>query len=388
MTVPALAVPTRPSTFAISSGFGLEPVKYKKDNGTLMMEGVAVFRTGTFRDSMGTQNTWEPIHLKQMVDNFDHLRNNKVFDDVPVRHGHPGWLINNTPGTGAVVGWHKGLKVATLKAPHDDAEYDYLMADFEILDDDAKAAIDKGLWRNRSSEIGTYLTNAESEHWPVYMGVAYVDIPAVEGLNFSSANGAPAPKVYVMFNQKETIVGVDPSAAPQQGGTPATAPAASQHGAPTAPAQPFVFSVNGASVSDVAAVQAHITSLEKFRSDTQEANRKNFVTALVTANKIPAPKQDSYEKFALGLSPEQYESWTATFEDVSGPALLGLHGMNGGNQDSTAPAQQVAAQGTAAEIVQLREQVGMHKNAGTPKAAIEKMGSYKRLIALDPKFTL
>lgn len=389
MTAPTLADPNlRASTFAISSGFGIKPNMYKKDDGKLMMERVAVFRTGTFRDSMGSQNTWEPIHLKQMVDNYEHLRDNKVLEGVPVRHGHPGWLVNNTPGTGAVVGWHNSLSVETMKAPHDDQEYDFLLADYEILDEQAKAAIESGLWRNRSSEIGTYLTNAESEHWPVYMGVAYVDIPAVEGLNFSSPNGAPAPRVYVMFNQKETLVGDTSPAAPQQGAQAQTAPAGTQqHGAPAAPAQPFVFSVAGGNTSDFAAVQAHITSLEGFQAETVKANRENFVKALCASNKLPVTKQDSYSKFALGLTAEQYADWTGTFDDVEVPALLGNHGggvANGGQ----APAQHTAAQGAATEILILREQVSMHKSAGVPKGTIEKMGSYTKLKALDPTFTL
>ncbi len=400
MTTPVLADPgltavqdmQRATTFALHSGFGIEPKKYKKDNGSLMMEGVAVFRSGTFRDSSGLQNTWESIHMKQMVDNWDHLRNNKIFDDVPVRDGHPGWLINGTPGTGKVVGWHTSLRVEKMKSPVDDVEYDYLLADYEILDPDARRDIDSGLWRNRSSEIGGYASNSEAEFWPVYMGVAYVDIPAVEGLNFTTSKTAgPAPKVYVMFTQKETIVGEIPPAAPQQGAQqPANAPAAStQHGAPAAPAQTQVFSVNGVATSDFAAVQAHITLLEKFRSDTTEANRKGFVTALCAANKLPVTKQDSYEKFALALTPEQYTTWTETFDDVEVPALLGQHGHNGGvANNGQAPAAQHAANGSAAEIAQLREQVGMHKSAGMPKKSIEQMGSYKRLIALDPSYTL
>jgi hypothetical protein len=377
----------------VNNGFGIKPKQYKKqtDKGTVLrMEGVAVFRSGTFRDSMGYQNTWEQLHLNQMVTNWEYLRNNGTFANVPVRDGHPGWLVNGTPGTGKVVGWHTDLRVESLVAPHDGQTYDYLMADYEILDPDAQRDIDSGLWLNRSSEIGGYTTNAEAEHWPVYMGVAYVDIPAVEGLNFSASKaGGAAPRVYVMFDSKEKNVGDNSPAAPEQGTQPAaTAPAAStQHGAPAAPAQPFVFSVNGANTSDFAAVQAHITQLEAFRSDTQESNRKNFVKALVASNKLPAPKQESYEKFALGLSPDQYTAWTETFDDMEVPALLGQHGggvANGG----VAPAAQHAANGSAQEIAQLREQVGMHKAAGTPKKTIEQMDSYTRLVALDPSFRL
>lgn len=409
MTAPVLAVTDpgqaaldnnrRASTFAIHNGFGIEPKKYKKttDKGSVLaMEGVAVFRTGTFRDSMGYQNTWEAIHLNQMVTNFDYLRNNGTFANVPVRDGHPGWLINGTPGTGKVVGWHTGLSVKSMTAPHDGETYDYLLADYEILDPDAQRDVDSGLWLNRSSEVGGYTTNAEAEHWPVYMGVAYVDIPAVEGLNFAaSKTGGQSPRVYVMFdNSKEKDVTAPVLAVPAvTAGVPAVTPqvpavqAPVQHGAPAASAQPFVFSVNGANTSDFTAVQAHITALEKFQADTQEANRKNFVAALVASNKLPAPKTESYEKFALGLSPAQYTAWTETFDGMEVPALLGQHGggvANGGQ----APAQQAVAASTASELMILTEQVGMHKNAGTPNKVIEKMDSYKRLVALNPSYKL
>lgn len=382
----------RASTFAVHSGFGIEPTKYKKDNGKLVMEGVAVFRTGTFRDSMGYQNTWEPLHMKQMVDNFDHLRNNKIFDDIPVRDGHPGWLINGIAGNGKVIGWHTGLRVESMKSPHDDTEYDYLLADYEILDEDAKGNIDSGLWRNRSSEIGTYLSNAEAEFWPVYMGVAYVDIPAVEGLNFSASKaGGATPRVYVMFDSKEKNVGDTPPAAPQQGTSqPSTAPAAgTQHGAPAAPAQPFAFSVNGQSTTDYSAVQAHIASLESFRTETTKANRENFVTALAAANKIPATQLDEYKAYVGTLSAEQYESFTKLHGGAEVPALLAAHGQVSNESTTGKPAtQHGAADGSASELAILKERVAMHKSAGTAKATIEKTESYKRLKALDPTYTL
>lgn len=377
------------TTFAIHDGFGCKPNHFKKEteHGTVSVyEGVAVFRSGTFADSMGYENTWEKIHLDQMVDNWRHLGESGTFANVPVRDGHPGWIINGQAGNGKVVGWHTNLRVEEMKAPHDGEKYHYLLADYEILDDDAATNIQKGLWRNRSSEIGAYRTNGQSEHWPVYMGVAYVDIPAVEGLNFSSPKtGASGPQVYVMFDQKEKNVGDTPSAAPQQGSSQSAG--TQQHGAPAAPA-PQVFTVNGQPTSDFAAVQAHIASLEQFRSDTTKANRENFVTALAAQNKIPATQIDAYKAHVGTLNVEQYEAFSKLYGDMEVPALLGQHAASASNEGGNAPAAKHAADGTAAEIVQLKEQVGMHRQAGTPKATIEAMGSYKRLIALDPSFKL
>jgi hypothetical protein len=365
--------------FNYANGFGFKPVMYAKDNGNLVLERVAVFRSGTFRDSMGYQNTWEKIHIKQMVDNFEHLRNNGTFDDVPVRDGHPGWLIHGLPGNGRVVGWHTSLQAEELEGPHDGVLYDYLFAALEITDPEARAQIENGTWRNRSAEIGTYVTNSEAEHWPVYMGVAYVDIPAVEGLKFSSSQGHASPKMYVMMD-RETGVGDTTTAPVTQPGTPAQgATAALPFAAPSAPAQQ-VFAVNGAQVTDPVAVQAHISALEKFRSDTTEQNRKDFVTALAagTSPRIAATQVDALTEFALGLSPEQYESWTKTWGDAPVPSVLGNHGAGVTNHNNAA---QSAPDPQADQISIWSETVRQHKLAGTPKAAIEKTDSYRKLVA-------
>lgn len=404
MTAPVLADVSDPgvaalhaSTFTLNNGFGIEPQVFKKSDGSgTQYKGVAVFRSGTFRDSSGMQSTWESIHLNQMVSNWEHLRDNNTFKDVPVRDGHPGWLINGTPGTGKVVGWHTNLRVEKLTAPHDGQEYDYLLADYDILDPEAQANIESKLWRNRSSEVGTYTTNSESEHWPVYMGVAYVDIPAVEGLNFrTSETGRTAPKIYVMFdNSKEkdvtapvlavpAVTAQVPAVTPQ---VPAVQPPA-QHAAPVAPTAPaFVFTMGGQPTSDFAAVQARLTVLEAFHAETTKANRENFIKGLCAANRLPVTQEAEYIAYAQSLDSTGYEAFAKLYGDVPVPALLGQHGVDGGVANGGQPP--AAASGAATEAVILREQVGMHKAAGTQKATIEKMDSYKRLIALDPAFKL
>lgn len=404
MTTPTLVNPndaghvalegTKGTTFALHSGFGVKPNFFKKDDGTHVYSGVAVFRSGTFADSMGYENTWEEMHLNQMVTNWEHLRGNSTFADVPVRDGHPGWLINGTPGTGKVVGWHTNLRVEKLAAPHDGEEYSYLLADYEILDEDAKRDIASGLWRNRSSEIGTYLTNNKAEHWPVYMGVAYVDIPAVEGLNFSaSKTGGSTPRVYVMFNNsKETNVGDTSPAAPSQGTQSAPAAAAAQHGAAagvqSAPAQPFQFSVHGKPTTDFAAVQAHIGVLEAFQAETTKANRESYVTALAAKNVIPATKIDKFKSHVGSMTTDQFADFQEMYGDAEVPSLLAVHAAPASNEGGSSPAQHAAAEATGTQLTILRERVAMHTAAGTPKAAIEKTASYRELVALDPTFRL
>lgn len=365
----------RPSLFAVGNGFGFKPVMFRKDSGALRMEKVAVFRSGSFRDSWGEMTTWEDMHIKQMVENFEHLRSNSLFDDVPVRDGHPNLLLNGLPGNGKVVGWHTSLRSEKTKAPHDEEEYNYVFADFEITDPRAVEMVESGTWRNRSAEIITYRTNNEAEYWPVYGGFAYVDIPAVEGLKFSASTGAPAPRIYVMFD-KEKPVGDNPT-----GAAPAQQPANSGTGAlpfSAQPAAPHVFAVNGRQVTDYAAVQTHINVLEKFRADTQEKNRRDFVTGLASANRIAASQIDKLSEFAVNLAPEQFDAWKATFEDAPVVPALGQSVDGVSNHSNSA---QTGTDAKAAQFAVWRETVRQHKLAGATLAQIKETPSYKALVA-------
>ena len=163
--------------------------KYRQGgNGNLILEGVAVFRSGTFRDSMGFQHQWEPEHMTQMVDNYTILSSRGIITSVPIRSDHVGFLDSSLK---SVVGYHTGIRTEERINSVSGEMCTYLLADMEIIDPDAIQKIESGLWRNLSSEIGTYLTNAEAEYWPVYMGVAFVDFPAVEGLANSFSKRAP-----------------------------------------------------------------------------------------------------------------------------------------------------------------------------------------------------
>lgn len=378
------------STFAFSNGFGFQPTHFRKDNGSLAVNRLAVFRSGTFRDSMGDQFTYEDIHIRQMIENFAYLRNNKLFDDVPVRDGHPGFLINGQEGSGKVVGWHTGISTEKLKGPHDGEEYDYVFVDFELTDADAAAKYESGTYRNRSSEIGRYRTNAEAEFWPVYMGFAFVDIPAVEGLKFSHSTSADATngngaKFFVMSTSKEKSVGDNPQ------GTAAAATGAQgsgQHSAPAGGALPFdlgntphVFSVNGLQVTDFTAVQSHINVLEKFRADVQEGARKNFVAGLAVANKLAATQIEATEKFALGLTPEQFEQWKGTWEMAPAQPMFAAHGQTVTNPQGGAAAQQVGNDPQAAQFKVWQDTVEQFKLSGLPVDQIKATSSYKSLVA-------
>jgi hypothetical protein len=364
----------------MSDGFGIEPKVYKGNGTNKVYSGVAVFRSGTFRDSAGTQNTWEPLHMRQMMDNYNHLRSRNILQSVPARDGHPGWLINNIPGKGAVVGWHQNLKVETLKSPVDGAEYDYLLADYEITEPYALEKINNGTWRNRSAEIGDYTTNNETEFWPVYMGFAFVDFPAVEGLNFSSSQG----RFYAFIGGTSREIEVtqpnsNTGAAPQLPlpVLPAVPAPQTQSQAPSAaPAAPFVFSMGGQNVTDPNAVQAYIRQMETFVSETRAVGRREFVASLVSGQKITTAQQPGLEQFALSLSDEQYTAWKAQWDLAPTSSLLGNHA--GGTATGGTSATSVADQ----ELTTAEEVVKMHERGGFMSTEqIKKTSSYQKLVA-------
>jgi hypothetical protein len=370
-------------TFAYGNEMGgIKPNVYRKNGskgaqatGALVLEGVPAFRSGTFRDSMGYQNTWEGMHLRQMLMNWDHLTSTGIFKDVPVRDGHPGWVVMGLPGNGKVVGYHSNVRVETLTAPHDGKDYDYWLVDYEILDEEAAKAIESGLWRNRSAEIGTYKTNDETEFWPVYMGVAYVDIPAVEGLQFSKDSGVKL--LDMIDHSKETGVGdVNP--------TNSTPPAQGEGAGffNRDAVKPFTFSIAGQSTTDPVAVQQHIQVLEKFQSDLAETARVDFVNGLAKENKIAATQLDGALKFAKGLSADQFEDYKAMWADAPASSLLSNHGQTVTNADNSTN----GGGATAVDSLDIaRQTVASFKQAGLSRAHIEQTPSFKALVAAGEK---
>lgn len=377
-----------------SSDMGMKPKmhfesrKDENDNefNVLILDDVAVFRSGSFEDSMGRRNTWEQQHMDSMAAHFDMLRERNILADIPVRSGHPGWLVAGQEGNGKVVGWHTGIRVEERESTHDGSSYHYLIASYEIIDEEAQKAVSSGLWRNRSSEIGTYITNDGAEYFPVYMGFAYVDIPAVEGLNgFSKAKHIIQEDS--MTDTKDAAkhaapVAPTPPAPPVAPAVPEEREPASAHAAP-APAA-HVFRVAGAEVSDFAAVQAHIDSLEAFQSETAAAARLDFVNGLVSDGKILASQKESMESFASGLSAEQFDAWKATYSNAPANPILARQPEADPNFSAQVPPHDAVAD----EISVLKGTVGQHKLANIPDEKIKNTTSYKRLLELDPTYKL
>ncbi len=355
----------------VSSGFGFEPKVHAKTGGGKIYQDVPVFRSGSFADSRGIRNTWEDIHIRQMVDNLAHLRNKNIIESVPARDGHPEFLVHGIRGKGEVVGWHHDVKHKVMKSPVDSIEYTYLLVDYEITAPYALEKIEKKLWRNRSSEIAPYVTNDESEFWPVYLGFAFVDFGAVEGLNFSAAQGNRSYFVLGENPLRENDVTDTPQ--PLLFGVP-TAPqtATSQ----TAPAPAFVFSCNGQNVTDFNQVQAYINRLEGFARETREAGRREFVAGLVKANKLGAPQQEGQTAFALSLTDEQFGAWKVQWETAPVSSVLAVHGAGTGS-----PATSGAVTGQPDALEDAKQIVAMHRLNNMSDENLRATDSFKKLVA-------
>lgn len=354
----------------------------------LILEGVPVFRSGTFRDSMGFQHTWEPLHMDQMVSHYDLLAQRSIFKDVPVRKGHGALFGDPIDG---LIGWHKALYAEERVNPVDSTEYRYLLADYEILDDEAITKINKKLWRNLSAEVGTFLTNNETEFWPVYQGVAYVDIPAVEGLSSFSKHAGVGTKfsVFMPNIEKEAPVGTEnnppPVVNPPQVQPPAQPPAPQMDAAMFARAN-FTFTIGGRQTQDFAAVQAHITVLETAASEAQTANRQAFIKGLAEgdAPKIFAAQIPQIELYALKLDDEGWKAFTESWGATPAIPHTSEHGKAEQTPGATVLGGNPAPGAAPSEEETLAGIVKHNRRGNMPQKVLETTASFKKLKALNP----
>lgn len=354
------------------------PIEMQAD-GSAIVKDVPVFKAGTFRDSWGDQHTWTAEHLQQMVDNFDLLRLRDIFPDVPVRQDHSSSIDR-------VMGYFHALRT----------DGSLLIADLHVTEPTSLDKLARGTYRSRSLEVGMFVANDESAYWPVVFGVAYVDIPAVEGLH-SKPN---AQISYFSYAAEENPMSGAAGTAPANATTPVPGvtinlnqpndlapakPAVSEHAAPAAPAPVApapapgaTFRINGVETTDFAKAQAHIDTLEAFAKGTVEAGRKNFVSKLAAENKITATQKPDLEAFALGLSDDQYAAWCKTFDGAPAAALLSQHGnaTTGG-----APAGEIDPKEDRKSV--LNETIKMHERAGMKPEQIKKTSAYQELQTLN-----
>jgi hypothetical protein len=394
----------RTAFFLSCDDFGFErPKPFRKETGNksspLVLQKVPVFRSGTFRDSMGDQHTYTAADMQQMVSNFNYLRDGGILPHIPVRYTHPGFF-----GGGDVIGWHTGLSTEDRTSPHDKNLYTYLLADYEVTHGDHALRVEETTYRNRSAEIGRYTTNSEQEYFPTYMGVAYVDLPAVEGLEgFRAPVGSEANKY--IFMSERSVMSQPLSTTPQAGITPPVATPPPVVTPPVAPpsvapqAEPAVaaghtFTIGGEQPTDFGAVQSYIAGVEReleasrtAQAELAEANVKAFVKGLFDSKRIDAAQLAQLEPFALSLTAEQFSAWSETWGAVQVLPQLGNHSAavtGTGNvptpvESSTSAVDPLV---TAADIVK------QFKLGKVPKDRIMESPSYKALVAAGQAPTL
>lgn len=416
---------------------GVKKYKKQKDGKTvLVLENVPVFRSGTFRDSMGYQHAWDDIHMTQMVNHWNLLRDQKIVESVPVKKGH-GSLFGDPMDS--LIGWHSNVKTEKRTNPIDGKEYTYLLADYEILDSDAIDKVESGLWRNLSSEISSYVTNDEMEFWPVYSGVAYVDFSAVEGLREFSKNNKSNMFSLMFENESEApAVGDQNNNGPAQQGTSGTGAGQPQQTQPPVTQQPpadnqppadqqvqppadesqtagteqtqgeqtdhskggtlFCFKLNGTPTVGVPiaglsgtqlqafmSAQAHIDSLEQYRTEQIKVSREDFVKGLAAGQNpaILASTIPSLTEAALEMSDSAFAKWSAAMKASAPPSntaqgqLFQQHGAPSG--DTPQPQAQVEADNLQEQIDIQEAIIADHRRSGFSQERLEKLGSYQKL---------
>lgn len=140
--------------------------------GTIVVHGKKIFKAGTFKDSAGVEKTWTTEELDQLVQNFHELRVTNILPGVPLRIDH-SWSARD------LVGW---ISDVYRIGP-------FLFADLHFTEWSAYSKWDRGTYEPVSSEIANYVTNEGDAFYPTLIGVAFVDIPAVEGLYRASGVG-------------------------------------------------------------------------------------------------------------------------------------------------------------------------------------------------------
>ena len=248
-----------------------------------------------------------------------------------------------------------------------------------------RAAYDEysaGHLRNVSLEIGQYETNDEVLYDDVVQGLAFVDIPAVEGLH-QRPTGEESMGTENKGEAQETAESPEPTVPPP---TPTPTPTPEPTPTPTqATPQPepvgahrrpevHTFRVNGAEITDAAAVQTHIDALEKFRSDTNTSLRNSFVDDLVKQGVILAPKAEAMKTHVASLGTEQFAAFREMYEDAPVHNLFGKH-------DTTTSPEVIQHQDALDERALAEEIIKQFRRQGRTEEFIQKQPQWAVLNA-------
>lgn len=367
------------ASLSVNAPFTMEFAKGANGKNNLILKDVPLFRSGTFADSMGEVHTFDEFHIQGFVRNFDHLKSNKIFSDVPARRGHrQGGIFASGDPIDGVVGYVDSIRTEKRKAPHDGNEYDYLIGDVTVIEEKAQQNISSGLWRNRSAEIGTYKDNNGAEYAPAFLGFAFVDMAAIEGLNFSQE------KTDVLF-MEDTMTGV------------ATPP-------PVGENKPFMFTCGTNQIFEPEKVQAYIAdieaqfaaataantakdaeikSLKDFKEDIERTERVEFVNGLVKSNRLLVTQEKDTLELVSNFSNEQFDSWKAIMGTIPENPLLGEHG----SQESKATANS-GGSGEYSQEDNDKDTLKRMKRIGKSEEVLKVTKAYQRLLAKDANFSL
>lgn len=390
-----------PAFFAV--GVLDAPSQTPVEGDTNIIKGMKVFRSGTFTDSMGRTNEWTVEDLQSMVTNFSLLRGNPVTIDGEVTYDGPLPLVpqrlDHSKSIKDVIGYFTNVYL-------DPARPGFLFADVAITEPEHLARYRRGTYRNRSIEIGTYQDNFGNVYSPVVLGLAFVDLPAVEGL-FSRNNGQPAgdqsPPAKTtnqgenMFTTIEEAQAAYDAEVAAHAATKAAKDAADAQvvtltstvaekdgllvSARAGQTQPFTFKMNGTETQDFAAIQAHVEVLETFRTESIQSARTGYVEQLAAQGKITNPQKESFSNLALGMSQEQFELFKAGYD--AAPGKSGIFGtvptFSGGGATPPAPSGDNPVQ---AKIDILRETVASHQRSGMSLDELKTKPSYIELQSL------
>ena len=364
----------------------------RREDGTAIVRGLKIFRAGTFKCSKGIKRTFTRGDLSEMVANFHRLR--PQLPNIPARADH-NRSVENIRGYVSAV----------------DREGDYLVADIEFTEPDAADKWDRGTYRNRSAEIGPYQTNEGALFTNVLRGVAFVDLPAVEGLYESG--GDDQTSFFLMEERpmpqpaKDLTPGTSPPADFVEGGAPAPtadggapgggAPAPSADGsapdggapAPTAEGgapeggapeggAPAEFTIGGqtfteASLADrlakVDELSKTAAAFERFQDETRQREIAMFTQGLIDGDKIVGTQQEPLAKLAATLDAEQFGLLREVFDGGVGHPMLAKFNLPTGG-----------APGDGAGSVEVLENtIAAFRSSGMTTADIENTQTFKEL---------
>jgi len=155
-----------------------------------------------------------------------------------------------------------------------------------------------------------------------------------------------------------------------------TGPALVFEAAAAADPEVHTFQVRGDDVSDYAAVQAHIVTLETALGEIRKLGRVDYVKSLGEDGKIAAPQVEEMTKHAASLTDDQFTQFKATYDAMPKSSLFVKHGgKDNAGEPSTPASATVALAGSDADKAVVAE----FRSGGMSEENIAKTDAGKRL---------